>query len=292
MTPPSSSGRRDTHQVLAGLPDPKGRREWAGLYASSLREARHNPSFDDLEHFCLFIGYARSGHTLVATLLNAHPEVVIAHELDAVRFVRHGFRRAQLFALLLQRDQHFGRMGRTWSGYQYEVPGQFQGRIERLRVLGDKRARATVLQLARQPVLLDRVRRVVKVPLRVIHVTRNPFDNIATEARRHKMSLTQATAWYEQICQAVRAVRPLFDPSELVDVTYETFASAPGPSLGGLCRFLGLEADPSYLEACAGIVWPSTNRTRDAVEWTNDERRGVERLIDRYEVLGGYSFDE
>ncbi len=50
----------------------------------------------ELERFCFFIGYARSGHTLVATLLNAHRQVMIAHELDAIRFVRHGFRRAQL----------------------------------------------------------------------------------------------------------------------------------------------------------------------------------------------------
>ena len=70
------------------------------------------------------------------------------------------------------------------------------------------------------------------VPIRVLHVTRNPFDNIATEARRHKMSLTEATAWYEQICTAVDRVRPLLDRSELLDVRYETFAGRP-PGIAG-----------------------------------------------------------
>ena len=292
MTTPPAPRKRSSPPPLDDLPDPKGRAEWASLYLSSALASRRHADFSAVNRFCFFIGYARSGHTLVATLLNAHPEVVIAHELDAVRFVRHGFRRNQLFSLLLERDQQFGQIGRTWSGYQYEVPGQYQGRFERLRVIGDKRARSSVLQIAQRPALLERVRSVVKVPIRVVHVTRNPFDNIATEARRHNMSLSRATAWYEEICRAIATVRPLLDPDELVDLRHEDFAGDTGPSLASLCGFLGVEADPEYLEACAGIVWPSTNRTRDAVPWTVEERVGVERLIDTYEVLGSYTFDE
>ncbi len=225
-------------------------------------------------------------------MLNAHREVVIAHELDAVNFVRHHFTRSQLFSLLLQRDQRFGAMGRTWSSYHYEVPDQHQGHYERLRVLGDKRARSAALQIARRPALLDRIRHVVRVPIRVVHVTRNPFDNIATEARRHKLSLGQATTWYEQCCEAVAVVRTMLDPSELIDVRYESFVTEPAASLAELCRFVNIEPDAAYLEACAGLVWPSTNRTRDNFEWTDDERSGVERLIDRFEPIGSYTFDE
>jgi hypothetical protein len=292
MTISPTPRRRGSQSMPDGLPDPRGKRQWARLYATSVLRARQNPDFSNLERFCFFIGYARSGHTLVGTLLNAHPEVVIAHELDAVRFVRHGFRRPQLFSLLLQRDQQFGTMGRNWSGYKYEVPGQFQGRFEQLRVMGDKRARSSVLQIAQQPKLLDRLRTVVKVPIRVLHVTRNPFDNIATEARRHRMTLTQATAWYEQICRAVSVVRPLLDPSEMMDVRYETFASDTEAALSGICRFLNVEPEDAYLEACASIVWPNPNRTRDNVQWTHDERRGVELVIEKYDALHSYTFDD
>jgi hypothetical protein len=292
MTVAPSPRRRVPRQVLNGLRDPEGRAQWAMLYASSALRARHNPDLSGLEAFCCFIGYSRSGHTLIGTTLNAHPEVVIAHELDAVRFLRHGFRRSQLLSLILQRDQHFGTMGRTWSGYKYDIPDQFQGRFERLRVVGDKRARSTVLQMAEQPGLLDRLRREVRVPIRVIHVTRNPFDNIATEARRHDMTLTEATAWYEQICVAVDAVRPRLDPAELLDLRYESFAADPRRVLAEICHFVGVGAESSYLDACAGIVWSSPNRTRDAVEWTAGERQAVEGLIRRFPVLEGYTFEQ
>jgi len=273
------------------LADPRTKGDWAKLYVASTLGARSNPGFEDLRHFFFFIGYARSGHTLVASMLNAHSEIVIANELDAVRFVRHRFLRSQLFWLLLQRDERFGSADRTWSGYQYEVPGQFQGRVERLRVLGDKRARSSVLQIAKDPSLLDRLRWRVGVPIKVVHVTRNPFDNIATEARRHKMTLGHATEWYDQICRAVAVVRPLLDESELVDVRYETFVEDSSRALADLCGFIEVEPEEAYLEACAGIVWPSANRTRDAVEWSDSDRLEVERLIGRYEILQSYSFD-
>jgi hypothetical protein len=278
--------------------DPRGWREWAKRYVSSLVAARRNPSFADLERFCFFIGYARSGHTLVGSMLDAHPDAVIAHELDAVNCVRHHFTRAQVFALLLERDLRFGSMGRQWSGYQYEVPGQYQGRYERLRVLGDKRANSAALQIAKWPELLDRIRRVVKVPIRVVHVTRNPFDNIATAARKHNYPstetsrLTQATAWYEESCEAVTKVRQMLDPSELFDIRYESFVEEASASLVELCRFVGMEPGAEYLEACAGLVWPSVNRTRDGVEWSEEERRDVDRVIERFELLHSYTFDD
>ncbi len=296
MTEASTSdpGVRQPSPIL----DPQGVVGWAKRYVSSLVSATRNPSFDDLECFCFFIGYARSGHTLVGSMLDAHPEVVIAHELDAVNVVRHHFSRNQLFALLLERDLQFGAMGWMWAGYAYEVPGQSQGRCRRLRVLGDKRGNSTAMELSRWPELLDRVRRLVQVPIRVIHVTRNPFDNIATAARKHEYLsrgegsvLTRATAWYDESCGAVARIRPLLDASELVELRYETFVDEPTVSLAELCRFIGVEPDPTYLEACAGQVWPSLNRTRDQVEWTEQERTGVERLIGRYEFLASYSFD-
>ncbi len=290
--PPPSPRRWGAPPALDGLPDPRSKRQWAELYLSSLLAARSNPDLSELECFTFFIGYARSGHTLVATLLNAHPEMVIAHELDAARFVRHRFGRSQLVSLLLQRDQQFGEIGRTWSGYHYEVPGQFQGRYETLRVIGDKRARASVLQIAERPELLDRLRRVVRVPIRVVHVTRNPYDNIATEARRHNMSLGASTAWYDEICRAVGAVRPMLDRSELVDLRYEDFADDARTELSALCRFMGVDASTDYLDVCASIVWPNPKRSRDTVTWSDEERRGVERLIGRNEMLRSYTFDD
>ncbi len=85
----------------------------------------------------------------------------------------------------------------------------------------------------------------------------------------------------------------MLDPSELVDIHYETFAASPCRLSGRALPLHRRRTGPGpYLAACAGLVWSSTNRTRDTVEWSPEERAGVERLIDRFELLSPYSFDD
>ena len=98
----------------------------------------HRAAFRDLETFCTFIGYPRSGHTLIGSLLDAHPQAMIADELDALRYNQAGFSRRQIFYLLLRNSRISAAGGRERTGYHYRVPGQWQGRFEKLRVIGDK----------------------------------------------------------------------------------------------------------------------------------------------------------
>jgi hypothetical protein len=160
-----------------------------------------------------------------------------------------------------------------------------------LKVIGDKKGGRSALELSRRPELLDRLRRTVRVPIRVIHVTRNPFDNIATLAARRHGSLAGATKRYEQSCRAVATVRPLLAPDELFELSHESFTADPKTELANLCVFLGVEPEESYLRGCAAVVWPSAKRRRDTVEWSSEDRRVVEELIDRYSFLKPYSFD-
>ncbi len=85
---------------------------------ATLGGLRHAKTFDTVERFCLFIGYPRSGHSLVGSLLDAHPNVVLAHELDALRYVAAGYRRKQLYWMILRRDAEFTRSGRRWTGFR------------------------------------------------------------------------------------------------------------------------------------------------------------------------------
>ncbi|MCA1614387.1 MAG: sulfotransferase, partial [Acidobacteria bacterium] len=158
--------------ALAGLPKP---------YLTSLYDSwRRREDFSALRAYCMFVGYPRSGHSLVGSLLDAHPDVVIAHELDALKYVRARFRREQLFHLLLDKSEEFTARGRQWNGYSYEVPGQWQGRRRSLRVIGDKKGGGSTMRLGADPRLLARLRRTVGVPVKLVHVVRNPFDNIST----------------------------------------------------------------------------------------------------------------
>ena len=158
-----------------------------GLYANSLVRIRKNSAFfRDIRTYCMFVGYPRTGHSLIGSLLDAHPNIVIAHELDALRLFNCGFSRRQVFHLLLENSKVMAASGRSHSGYSYEVPNQWQGRFEQLQVLGDKKGATSAMRFYREPRLLASVRTKIGGELKFVHVIRNPYDVLATMARRSK----------------------------------------------------------------------------------------------------------
>jgi Sulfotransferase family len=265
--------------------------DWRRLRLTSTWRGLSEPRLRDIERVCFFIGYGRSGHTAIGSVLNAHPEMVISHELNLFRYVEEGFSRRQLFALMLLRDQQFAARGRIWTGYDYTVPNQSQGCFTRLRVIGDKKGGRSAQIIDSQPELVDRLRRTVRMPLRVIQVVRNPFDNLVTQSVRVNLTLPEAIEWYDERSRGVLRARSLFDASEVIDVQHEEFVRDPKGTLTRLCGFLGVEACESYLDDCASIVNPGNSRRRDSVTWTKDERHRVQEIIDQYTFLSGYTFE-
>src|SRR3954469_10212957 len=105
---------------------------------SAWARRRYCDDFERVERFCLFVGYPRSGHSVVGAMLNAHRDAVISHELNAPTLVLDGCGRDELYSRILARPYWFDLRGNT-SNYAYQVPRQWQGRFETLRIVGDKR---------------------------------------------------------------------------------------------------------------------------------------------------------
>ena len=250
--------------------------------------------FDEVETYCMFIGYSRSGHSLLGSLVDAHPDAVIAHELDALRYFHLGFAKKQIYSLIIDKEQSFARDGcRAKDDHDYAVPNQWQGRYRELRVIGSKKGALTTRRLGDHPALLDRMRRRLGTKLRVIHVVRNPYDNIATMYRRKagRSPLDQRVDYYFSLCRTVAELKQRLDPAEVIDIRHEDVVSDPTTSLKRLGAFLDLEMTTAYLQDCASIVFPSPRRTRDASPWTDELVTRVDREAASFGFLGGYSFD-
>lgn len=273
---------------------------WLGLrweYLSATGPARRSRDlYSEIEKFCLFIGTPRSGHSLVGAFLDAHPDAVVAHEQNALRYVLAGFDRGRLFHLLLENSRVSAREGRREGSYSYAVPGTWQGRHRRLRVIGDKKAGGSSLLLDRSPDLLSRLRRTVEVPVRVIHVVRNPFDNIATmalhSARGRRVDLLVEADHYFMRCETVARVEGELTSDELFRTSHEEFVEKPWATLDALVRWLGLDPEPEHLAACVASVRPSAHRSRHKVEWSPEIRHAVERRMGTLPFLAGYSFTD
>ena len=253
---------------------------------------RDRQIFADLQSYCMFIGYPRSGHSLLGSLLDAHPDAVIAHEADILRYVQARFRRLQVYSLALESSRRY--RDKREIVYDYTVPGQWQGTYRRLRVLGDKKGGRSTRRLSGATALLDRLQATVGVPTRFIHVARNPFDNITTIFQRSGPggSLAAAVAEYLQLCVTVARLRVRLGPGQVLDVRHEALLGAPHLKLLEVCTFLGLEAEPAYLDDCAAILYAAPRRTRHHVPWPPEMVEEVNQAIDRFDFLHGYAFDD
>lgn len=250
--------------------------------------ARNREALQDVECFAMFVGYPRTGHTLICGALDAHPEIVLANELDALAYVKRGVSRRSLYGMILARDRWWVEHDCTWEGYDYRVPGQQQGSWSRLRVIGDKTAGHSSMRLGREPSLLERLRRTVEVPIRMLHVTRHPLDTVARMAKAAGVEPSEVIPEYLQFARTAASLRTRVDVDEWMDLRHEDFLADPTAGLTALCGFLGVDAGPAYLEACRGLVRPQPNESRRVVQWDPSVLEQLATGLADVPVLGEY----
>ena len=262
----------------------------------SLDALRNRKAFEEIETYCMFVGYSRSGHSLLGQLLNAHRHAVIAHEENVLGDLIYGYTQKQIFALLLERDRIFANAhDRTWTGYDYSVPDSAQGTYTALKVIGDKQGEISNQILAKHPEVFDQLDEMTRgLQLRVIHHVRNPYDNISTMARRMSIPLDEAVQRYFKLASQAHShlsrIEQLSQAST-IETHHEDLIADPRKSLTRITAFLNLSSYEDHLDSCADVVYDSPHRSRDKVTWTPDLKEKVEDRMQSYSFFGGYSFD-
>ena len=99
--------------------------------------------YDQVKTFLLFIGYNRSRHTLLASLLDAHPNVIIANDFNILQeWIENPLLAERpkyyIYELLLAKSRYdvmFGVRSRPVENkpvkYHYNVKDQWQGRYDK-----------------------------------------------------------------------------------------------------------------------------------------------------------------
>jgi hypothetical protein len=267
-------------------------------FIASYYNVRQSPGlFQEVGSYCVFIGHNKSGTSMIGSLLDAHPSVALSDEVDALQYVSAGFSRDQLFHIVLRgsrREFIKGRVtARRLQPYSYLVPGQWQGRFDRLKVIGDSTSGSSTRRLAADPELMQRLQKLMgEINVKFIQVIRNPYDPISVMMVRGKRTFENAIEHYFNSCDALIQIRENLQSPNLVSMKYENFIYDPEANLIKICTFLGLEADEDYLKACAKILYKTPVKSRQLVEWEPGWIEVVKRKMHRYDFLQGYSFDE
>jgi hypothetical protein len=259
------------------------------------REARsHGADLAGVGVYCLFIGHARSGHSILGALLGAHPAAVFSDEMDALHYLKAGFSRRDLLALSVSvaREQSSGRQkrGRDGGTYSYEVPGWWQGRWDELGVVGDSLAGRTVQALDAEPGLVERMDGLMQpAAVKYLHVVRDPFDNISTMMIRGGRSFEGAAERYFATCSALDRVREHVGTERTLTLAHEDIIERPEQQLEAACDLLGLSIPDGYLAACAAILYRSPARSSERIDWDAAMVERVRDGIHRHGYLARYA---
>ena len=102
-----------------------------------------------VQSLVLFVGYPRSAHTIVGSILDAHPNVAIVHEGSIVEHAHSFSNQTVLVDFIVQRAAQQHVDGRWQTGFSYAIKGAWQGQQKSpLMVVGDKKGGATSALLA------------------------------------------------------------------------------------------------------------------------------------------------
>ncbi len=61
------------------------------------RRMRYGADIRSADFYCMFIGYPRSGHSLIGSLLDAHPNIIISHELNVLKKLYMGWKEQRIY---------------------------------------------------------------------------------------------------------------------------------------------------------------------------------------------------
>ena len=279
---------------------------------------------NNVKKMLIFAGHQRSCHSIVGSIIDAHPNVIMApmfnpfvKYLDSPEDLPAKEKLFQYFYDAAQRSMRAnGIRNKDNKGYTLTVDGLYQGMFkDKVDVIGSIRAEPNSKIYSQNPeefhTLFDIMHKKVGVPIYVIRVIRNPYDIIATASlyeyyehpevldlkkQQSEGKLKNRVHLDEQLEKFSRHYFKLLNGSEGVvslgdhhfDISCECLIDDPKQMIMDICDFLQLECSEDYVTKCAAKVFPSTSTTHKIVEWPSDILKYIETSAKGYPYLKKY----
>ncbi len=291
----------------------------------------HDPAyFKDVHTFVSTVGFSRSGSSLVGYLLTAHRNIIVAHEPHIKVKNLYEVDPKELFNYIFLRDRNRFRLAKEFientekssslnksesksrygAGNKYVmVPNQWQARYESLQVIGTKCSSYSTNRLSKIGILKtfrENLKKKSVNRLKFIFTVRNPYDmittNVAYWANNKKIrTVTQNDVYMvldynvkirlPRMCEGAESLFTVIKAEDIFINRHEDMVASPVDQLSKLCDFLGVPAFPDYLDDCASVVHKKAYKSRYELDWSEQRKEELAKLIDTYHFLSGYSWD-
>ena len=299
-----------------------------------LTEPPINPNFlpplvlDRIKSFVFFVGHARSGHSIVGAILDSHPHIVISHEEDLFHKLvdeYKNYNKSQVFNTLWHNSYTSARDGlRTHTGtakkkgYTLAIDGLYQGTYQSyIDVIGDKRGGFTADMMAKNFSIWESVflklKSTISLPMKVVRVIRNPYDNIATivlikcrgsigiqikdiKESNKTFSCNLPDLVDSEINEYFQLFKGIEDAKakhnlDIIEIHGQDLTANPKKAISEMCSFLQVTCDDNFLTVCSDKIFPTESKTRHKFKWKNEHISKIKENINRFSNLHRYDFN-
>jgi hypothetical protein len=260
----------------------------------------------DVNSFCLFIGYARSGSSAIGAIVDAHPNAIISHEINFISMIKKGNIKNQqdVIDIVYKNSSELDSKGR-WSGgatgevYNQSIDGQIKSDSSIIKIIGDKksggvsRSLSTSLEKTVQQQeekikrLIGGLQDICHVPCKFIHVLRNPYDIVAAQIQSN---IRFNTKRFIKDVETVSICKRLFNDNWL-DLYHEEILDNPRDSIIKVNDFLGLAQFEKHLDASVEHLKFKPKPRRFEIEWSKKTKNKIKnKVINSFEFFKNYDF--
>lgn len=246
--------------------------------------------------------------------MDAHPDMIIPHEFNLFQVWpknKQLHEKTSLFNAIYRKSREEAKKGQQATSHNYVNSG-WQGRFQKLQVIGDKSAHTTTLSYLKSQekasAYFREIAETTGVPVQAVFVVRNPYDMIAREtiemkevrsshySKEKKFNNTlMVKGQSARLFQEAKAVEEMIVNWNLdtLEIHMEDFMTHPKEVMQDVCDFVQVDCSAEYLQQCydktLGEV--SHTRTRDLIYWSPDIQHWVDSSINKYSFFQGYTLD-
>ena len=197
------------------------------------------------------------------------------------------------------------------------VPNQWQASCESLQVIGIKNSLALAETLAAEDTfqkLIENLKKARIRRLKFIFTVRNPYDMIATDVvywannkrlrtvtpddinkmldYKVKVSFPDMCETGAKIFELIKQKRSIFQNKlDIFLNRHEDLVDSPAKQLSKLCKFLKVPVTQDYLDDCASVIRKEANKSRYELDWSDEQKEEVAKIIRKYDFFSNYSWD-
>lgn len=247
---------------------------------------------ETIRSFLMFIGFGRSGHSIVGQVVNAHPNALVADEAPLFDDIGVSFSVDEAIRYLKARDKKFARRKyRKGSGRDFRFRALYQGYVTLPSVLGFSKAGYTSRKIAENPDIPSTLEQNLEIRPRFICIVRNPFDMIASGMRRREANFEEICANFEAAAVYLESSLQTLQGYSVLKLRQEDFLMDPETELERMFSFLELPTSSDFKKSISDGLFASPDKSRSRVPEIAQNRSRIERLIQAHEFFRGYSYD-